>query len=42
MKRIFLTSIFVFMAFVSICAQKTVVWEQPIIGYTKYNYFSIQ
>lgn len=42
MKRIFLTSIFVFTAFVSICAQKTVVWEQPIIGYTKYNYFSIQ
>ena len=23
-------------------AQKTVVWNQPIIGYTKYNYFSIQ
>lgn len=23
-------------------AQKTVVWEQPVIGYTKYNYFKIQ
>ena len=23
-------------------AQKTVVWDQPLIGYTRYNYFTIQ
>ena len=42
MKRFLLTSIFAFMTFVGICAQKTVVWEQPDIGYSKYNYFKLQ
>nr|MCR4836487.1 hypothetical protein [Bacteroidaceae bacterium] len=23
-------------------AQKTVVWEKPVVGYSQYNYFEIQ
>ena len=42
MKRFLLTSVFALMAFVSICAQKTVVWEKPVIGYSQYNFFEIQ
>ena len=42
MKRAILTSTFALMALVGICAQKTIVWEHPVIGYTKYNYFKIQ
>jgi len=42
MKRFLLTSVFALMAFVSIYAQKPVVWEKPVIGYTRFNYFEIQ
>ena len=42
MKRAILTSTFALMALVGICAQKSIVWEHPVIGYTKYNYFKIQ
>ena len=42
MKRAILTSTLALMALVGICAQKSIVWEHPVIGYTKYNYFKIQ
>lgn len=42
MKRILFTLICALMAVVGIYAQKTVVWEKPVVGYTKYNYFTVQ
>lgn len=41
MKRIVLAFIFVLLPFICLLAQKTVVWENPVIGYTCYNYISI-
>ena len=42
MKRFFLTLAFALMAFVGIYAQKTIVWEKPVVGYSQYNFFDIQ
>ncbi len=42
MKRALFTLTFALMAAVNIYAQKTVVWEKPVIGYTHYNYFTVQ
>lgn len=42
MKLLFLTSVFALMASVGTYAQKTVVWEKPVVGYSQYNYFEIQ
>lgn len=42
MKQFLLTSVFALMAFVGIRAQKPVVWEKPVIGYSQYNYIEIQ
>lgn len=42
MKRILFTLTFALIAVVGIYAQKTVVWEKPVIGYTQYNYFTVQ
>ena len=42
MKQILLTLAFALMAFMGIHAQKPVVWEKPVIGYTRFNYFEIQ
>ena len=40
-KRIVFAFIFVLLPFICLLAQKTVVWENPVIGYTSYNYISI-
>ena len=42
MKLLLLTSAFALMASVGTYAQKTVVWEKPVVGYSQYNYFEIQ
>ena len=42
MKLLFLTSVFALMVSVGTYAQKTVVWEKPVVGYSQYNYFEIQ
>ena len=42
MKLLLLTSAFALMASLGTYAQKTVVWEKPVIGYSQYNYFEIQ
>lgn len=42
MKLLLLTSVFALMASVGTYAQKTVVWEKPVVGYSQYNYFEIQ
>lgn len=41
MKRVIMIALLAIVAMAG-RAQKTVVWEQPVIGYTKYNYFKIQ
>jgi len=38
MKLLLLTSAFALMASVGTYAQKTVVWEKPVVGYSQYNY----
>lgn len=42
MKLFLLTSVFALMVSVGTYAQKTVVWEKPVVGYSQYNYFEIQ
>ena len=42
MKLLFLTSVFALMVSVGTYAQKTVVWEKPVVGYSQYNFFEIQ
>ena len=41
MKRVIMIALLAIVAMAG-QAQKTVVWDKPVIGYTKYNYFKIQ
>ena len=42
MQRFFLTLAFALMAFVGIYAQKTIVWEEPVVGFSRFEYIDIQ